>query len=288
MSPQPIASSELILNADGSIYHLGLLPEQLADTILCVGDPDRVARISDRFDSVEHKVNRREFVIHTGQLKGKQLTVMSTGMGTDNVEIALMELDALVNIDLKTRLVKKDKKKLKIIRLGTSGSVQADIAVGSQLITEYGIGLDTLMFFYNLRMAIPEAEFGYAVQRATELPFRPYVVKGSKNLLKQFKDIKKGNTVTAPGFYAPQGRKLRAGLRLPKMIEALNKFSHAGKRITNFEMETAGYYALCHLLEHEVISVNAILANRITNEFASNPAQVVEGMIEMVLEKVTA
>jgi uridine phosphorylase len=265
---------------------LGLTPDQLADTVICVGDPERVARISRHFSKVEVKLAKREYVTHTGEFKGKRLTVMSTGMGTDNVEIAMMELDALINLDLKQRTVKNDKKKLKIVRVGTSGSLQPDIKIGSYLVSEYAIGLDTLMFFYNLRMAIPEAEFGYAVQRAAELPFRPYVVKGSKQLIRKFGEVmKKGNTLTAPGFYAPQGRKLRAQLRLPQMMENLAKFTHEGKRLTNFEMETAGYYALAHILEHEAVSVNAILANRMSNEFAEDPTKVVDDLIELVLEK---
>lgn len=282
-----IPPSELVLNPDYSLYHLGLHPHQIASTILTVGDPERVAKISKYFDEIEFMVNKREFITHTGYYKGKRLTVMSTGMGTDNIEILMMELDALVNVDLKERTIKDEHTSLNIIRLGTSGSLQADIPVGSYLVSDYGIGLDTLMFFYQLPSSTEENELSTALQSGASLPFKPYVVRGSQMLLEKIGEgMLVGNTLTSPGFYAPQGRQVRAALRLPNLVEALSKFRWQDKRLTNFEMETAGYYAMGKILGHEVLSVNAILANRISNEFSQNPGEIVEKLIQLVLDRV--
>ncbi len=281
-----IPNSELVLNPDSSVYHLNLLPHHIADTIITVGDPERVPRISKYFDKVEIKIAKREFVTHTGTFKGKPLTVMSTGMGTDNIEIVMMELDALVNIDLKNRQVKEGHQSLNIIRLGTSGSLQPDIPVGAHLVSDYAIGLDTLMFFYNLVNTQEELNLQEAIYTEAQLPFKPYVVRGSQVLLLKIGyDMIRGNTLTSPGFYAPQGRQVRATLRLPNLVEALSHFRFEGKKLTNFEMETAGYYAMGKILGHEVLSVNAILANRITNEFSANPDEVVEGLIHKVMDR---
>jgi uridine phosphorylase len=282
-----ISPSELVLNPDNTVYHLGLSPDQISDTIVTVGDPDRVSKITRHFSRIEHKINKREFVTHTGYYKGKRLTVMSTGMGTDNIEILMMELDALVNIDLSLRVVKKEHKSLNIVRLGTSGSLQADIPVGSQLVSDYAIGMDALMFFYNLNNTQEETDFSTALHDTGELPFKPYVVRGSQTLLEKVGfDMIRGNTLTSPGFYAPQGRQVRATLRLPNMVEALSRFRFQDRKLTNFEMETSGYYAMGKILGHEVLSVNAILANRINNEFSSTPDEVVEQLIGKVLERV--
>lgn len=282
-----ISPSELVLNPDLSVYHLGLIPEQISDTIITVGDPDRVNMVTRHFDKIEHQVNKREFVTHTGYYHNKRLTVMSTGMGTDNIEIVMMELDALVNVDLKLRLIRKEQKKLNIIRLGTSGSLQPDIPVGSHLVSDYAIGMDTLMFFYKLTNSEEESGFSDALHKTGELPFRPYVVRGSKRLLESIGyDMIRGNTLTSPGFYAPQGRQVRAALRLPNMVEALSHFRYQDMKLTNFEMETAGYYAMGKILGHDVLSVNAILANRITNEFSPSPELVVESLIQKVLQRV--
>lgn len=282
-----ISPADLILNADASVYHLGLSPEQISDTIITVGDPDRVSMLSRHFDSIEHVVNKREFVTHTGYYQGKRLTVLSTGMGTDNIEIVMTELDALVNVNLQQRVIKEEHKTLQIIRLGTSGSLQADIPIGSHLVSDYAIGLDTLMFFYALNSSQEEALFADALYASGELPFKPYVVRGSQSLLEKIGyDMSQGNTLTTPGFYAPQGRKVRAALRFPRLVETLRNFRYQGHRLTNFEMETAGYYAMGKILGHEVLSVNAILANRISNEFSSTPELVVESLIEKVLSRV--
>ena len=283
-----IPNSELILNADNSVYHLNLQPHHVADTIITVGDPERVSRISKHLDKIEYKVAKREFVTHTGYYKGKHLTIMSTGMGTDNIEIVMMELDALVNIDLKQRIVKEKHTALNIVRLGTSGSLQASVPVGTLLVSDYAIGLDTLMFFYNLSNTPEELSLQEAIYKETQLPFKPYVVRGSQRLLEKIGyDMIRGNTLTSPGFYAPQGRQLRASLRLPNLVEALSRFRFdEDKQLTNFEMETAGYYAMGKILGHEVLSVNAILANRITNEFSPNPDVVIEALINRVLDRV--
>ncbi len=279
--------SELILNKDGSVYHLSLRPQDIADTILTVGDPTRVHKVSQYFDEITFEMNKREFITHTGLYKGKKITVMSTGMGTDNVEILMTELDALANINLKKRENKAKKKSLKIIRLGTSGALQQDIPVDSLLVTQYAIGLDTLMYFYNLKRTEAEANVEAALQLEAELPFRPYCVEGSSSLLKHFSDkMIVGNTVTCPGFYGPQGRQLRTPIKYPNLGDKLSAFHYGDLWLTNFEMETSGYYALGRLMGHEVISCNAIIANRISNKFSKNSDKTIEKMIKTVLEKV--
>ncbi|WP_422361305.1 nucleoside phosphorylase [Reichenbachiella sp.] len=282
-----ISETDLILNPDGSVYHLQLVPENISDTIITVGDPERVEKITNRFDRVDFKKKCREFVTHRGVYKGKELTVMSTGMGTDNIEIFLNELDALVNVDLSTRTVKEQKTSLNIVRIGTSGSMQSDIPVGSLLASEMAVGFDTLMCYYDLDQTIEESSISKNLQSATGLPFAPYAVAGS-NLLrdKLAYDMLKGNTATCPGFYGPQGRTLRAKNRMSGFMDTLNEFRQADFRLTNFEMETAGYYALGRLLGHEVLSLNAILANRVTQEFAKDPGDIVDDLIQKVLNRI--
>lgn len=285
----PISETDLILNPDGSVYHLNLLPKHISDTIITVGDPTRVYRVSQYFDEVEFEMNKREFITHTGVYKGKKITVISTGIGTDNVEIVLTELDALANIDLKTRQPKPRKKKLKIIRIGTSGALQEDIPVGSHLVTEYAVGMDNLMAFYDLPHEGDEEAIADDLQGQLKLPFRPYVVKGSSSLLEQLGNgMYIGNTVTCPGFYAPQGRVLRAPVHFPKLLDDLNAYHYRKTNfwLTNFEMETAGYYAMGKLLGHEVLSMNAIIANRVKNKFSPDPDKVVDALIKKVLEQV--
>jgi uridine phosphorylase len=284
-----ISDTDLILNPDGSVYHLSLLPKNISDTIITVGDPNRVYRVSEFFDDIEFEMNKREFITQTGTYKGKRITVISTGIGTDNVEICLTELDALVNIDLKTREPKSRKKKLRIIRIGTSGALQEDIPPGSHLITEYAVGLDNLMNFYQLEMDEFEERMARDIQEKTKIDFEPYVVKGSEVLIEQFSTgMMIGNTVTCPGFYAPQGREVRLKPRYPKLLDYLNAYHNkaADFWLTNFEMETAGYYAMGRLLGHEVLSVNAIIANRIKNKFAKDPNQIVDSLIMKVLDSI--
>ncbi len=282
-----IPESELILNKDGSVYHLNLLPKHISDIVLTVGDPSRVYMVSQYFDDIDFEMNRREFITHVGTYKGKRITVISTGMGTDNVEIFMTELDALVNIDLKKREIKQRKKKLKIIRIGTSGSLQEDIPLGSHLVSDYAVGMDTLMCYYNLPQDEFELETSKELQKQTQLPFAPYVVRGSQTLRDQIgTDMIVGNTVTCPGFYAPQGRKLRAELKNDRLFESLNYYHKDGFWLTNFEMETAGYYSMGRILGHEVLSVNAIIANRIKNKFSKNPNKIVDSLIRKVLDRV--
>jgi len=283
----PISETDLILNPDGSVYHLNLLPKHISDTIITVGDPSRVYMVSQFFDEVEFEMNKREFITHVGKFNNKRITVISTGIGTDNIEIFFTELDALVNIDLKTREPKQRKRKLKIIRIGTSGALQEDIPVGSHLVSDYAVGLDNLMNFYDFTMDDFEAGVAHDLHRKTGLSFLPYVVRGSNLLREQIGfDMMQGNTVTCPGFYAPQARQLRLPLRFPKLQEDLNYYHKGEFWLSNFEMETSGYYAMARLLGHEALSVSAIVANRIKNKFSKNPNKIVESLIQKVLERV--
>ena len=290
-----IAESELILNPDGSVYHLHLLPDHISDTILTVGDPNRVVQVSRHFDSVEFEATHREFVTHVGYYRGKRITVLSTGMGTDNIDIVMNELDALVNIDFVSRAVRPQEEhiSLRIIRLGTSGALQPDVPLGSVLATLHAVGLDSLMQFYPLMETGFETQAAVALQEALDLPFAPYVVRGSDLLREQIgANMLIGNTLTCPGFYAPQGRVLRVPLRQADYLHRLRSFQQDTAeglfRLDNFEMETAGYYALGRLLGHEVLSLNAIVANRATGEFAQNAGAVVDEMIENTLLQLIA
>lgn len=284
-----ISDTDLILNSDGSVYHLNLLPKHISDTIITVGDPSRVYRVSQYFDDIEFEMNQREFITHVGSFNGKKVTVISTGMGTDNIEIFFTELDALLNIDLKTREPKSRKKKIKVIRIGTSGALQEDIPVGAHLVSDYAVGLDNIMTFYDLKMDDVELALAQDIQKETGLPFMPYVVKGSEALKKQIgEDMIVGNTVTTPGFYAPQGRAIRVPIKFPRLLEALNYYHNKSSDfwLTNFEMETAGYYAMARLLGHEALSVNAIIANRVKNKFSKDPNKVIDALIKKVLERI--
>lgn len=283
-----ISETDLVLTPDGSVYHLNLQPKNISDTIIMVGDPGRVHSVSKYFDEIEFEMNQREFITHVGKYKGKRITVISTGIGTDNVEIVFTELDALVNIDLKNREPKTRKKKLKIIRIGTSGALQDDIPVGAHLVSDYGVGLDNLMTFYDFPMDDFEAGVAHDIQRKTGLPFMPYVVRGSESLRDQIAcdDMIKGNTVTCPGFYAPQGRVLRLPIRFPKLLEDLNYYHKGEFWLTNFEMETSAYYAFGKLMGHEVLSANAIIANRIKSKFSKDPHKIVDGLIKKVLDRI--
>ena len=282
-----ISETDLILNPDGSVYHLSLLPKHISDTIITVGDPNRVYMVSQFFDEVEFEMNKREFITHVGKFKEKRISVISTGIGTDNIEIFFTEIDALANIDLKTREPKTKKKKLSIIRIGTSGAMQEDLAVGDHLVTDYAVGFDNLMNFYDLPMDDYETGLARDIQKKTELPFMPYVVRGSQSLREQIGfDMVTGNTVTCPGFYAPQGRQLRVPIRFPRLLEDLNYYHHGDFWLSNFEMETSGYYAMARLLGHEVVSVNAIIANRMKNKFSKNPNKIIEALILKVLDRI--
>ncbi|MEN2281745.1 nucleoside phosphorylase [Algoriphagus sp. SE2] len=278
-----IAPSELILNADGSVYHLHLKPENLASLIFTVGDPDRVQLVSQYFDEIEFKTQKREFITHTGRIGKTRVTVMSTGMGTDNIEILMTELDALVNINLETREVKPINKSLQIIRLGTSGAMQYDIPVGSLLASSKAIGLDTLMQFYpNLSNS---QVWGNLIKKELNLDFYPYQAEASQLLLEKLDSrFRMGITLTCPGFYAPQGRTVRLKPKLDNMLEKLSSLEISREKLTNFEMETAGYYALGALLGHEVLSLNAIIANRNKGEFDKEPEKTVDLLIRTALK----
>lgn len=287
MDNRPIPASELILNADGSIYHLHLKPENLASLVFTVGDPDRVGLVSQYFDRVDFKIQKREFITHTGVIGNRQVTVMSTGMGTDNIEILMTELDALVNIDLENRIIKSEKKSLQIIRIGTSGSMQKDVPVGTFLASKIGIGLDTLMQFYPDLLGSQELAEG--IQKELNLPFRPYQTQANPTLLgKLTGEFVQGVTLTCPGFYGPQGRKLRLAPRIDQMIERLSNLEINGNRLTNFEMETAGYYAMGELLGHQMLSLNAIVANRPLGQFDPDADKTIDRLIQRSLEIFTA
>lgn len=287
-----LTSSELILNEDGSIYHLGLFPHQLADTVITVGDPARVSNISKHFEVIEHQVQRREFCTHTGIFKGKRLTVISTGIGTDNIDIVFNELDALVNIDLENRQEKTDHKQLTFIRIGTSGSIQKGIPVDSFLISEAAVGFDSLYHWYEGDAA--ETAFAKAFNKTINLPSgvgTPYHASADGTLVKGFcqnNAFLTGITVTNVGFYAPQGRGIRLRPAVQDLYQQIAEFAHDGKKITNLEMETAGIYCLSALLGHRAISLNAILANRATGEFSGTPVATMEKLIELALEQILA
>jgi uridine phosphorylase len=283
-----IEESELILNSRGAIYHIDLRPEELADTVITVGDPDRVAVVSKYFDSIEFKRQHREFVSHTGFIGSKRITVISTGIGTDNVDIVLNELDALVNIDLETRLLNDQLRSLQIIRLGTCGSLQADIDVDELIAGTHGLGLDNLLTYYRLEQTEEEdlliREFVTHSQLAGQFS-RPYISMASMSLLKHFVEgYHQGITVTCPGFYGPQGRVLRLGLRQPDLIDTLTGFRYGPHRIVNFEMETSAIYGLCRLLGHHCISLNTVVANRMNKTFTKNGQKSVERLITSSLE----
>jgi uridine phosphorylase len=285
-----IKSSELILNPDGSIYHLNLLPKHIADNIIFVGDQDRVERISKHFDSVEYAIQKREFKTHTGFYKGKRLTVISTGIGPDNIDIVLNELDALVNIDLKTRTPKKVLKSLNIFRIGTSGSLQADIPVDAFVLSSHGLDINGMLHFYQIdSISNPEVEDAFIKHTNwSNYKARPIVIENSKTLQKVFEDknIHVGMTGTAGGFYGPQGRVLRLPLQDPNLNNKLDNFSYEGYRITNFEMETSVIYGLSKLLGHNALSLNAIIANRANGTFSEKPKETVDKLIEFTLDKI--
>ncbi|WP_348661226.1 nucleoside phosphorylase [Croceibacter atlanticus] len=286
-----IPESELILNADGSIYHLNILPEQLAQTVITVGDPDRVEDITKHFDSVDVKVRKREFHTQTGKCNGKSITVISTGIGTDNIDIVFNELDALANIDLNTREIKAEKTALDIIRVGTSGAIQEDIPIDSFLVSELGIGFDTLLHYYDSKH-LQHLNLSKSLTQQLELSeekSHPYIVSAYPELLKTLDSTKliKGITATNVGFYAPQGRVLRAGLSDVNFMQKLKNARLDARKITNLEMETAGIYGMASLLGHRAVSLNAILANRANGEFSKSPKDTVDNLILYTLEKLT-
>lgn len=285
-----IKKTELILNADGSIYHLHALPGEIAETIFLVGDPERVPFVSKHFDTIEIKKQNREFVIHTGIKNGIRASVISTGIGTDNIDIVLNEIDALFNIDFKTYHIKDNLTALKFIRIGTSGAIQPNLPIDSWVASEHAFGFDALGGYYptteNKNCIDVTNALLYKLSTLTGMENRPYLSSASPQLLAQLPaSFIHGVTVTMPGFYAPQGRVLRAQTRYSlDLVSFLNAQEYCEKLFTNIEMETAGIYLLASLLGHEAISLSAILANRITDEFSANPEKTIQLGIEEILD----
>ncbi len=283
--------SELIVNPDGSIYHLKLRPGQVADTIILVGDQGRVGAVSNHFDTIEHKVQNREFLTHTGTYKGKPVSVVSTGIGTDNIDIVLNELDALVNIDLSSRRLNPEHRSLNLIRLGTTGALQGDIPVDSFLASAYGLGFDGLLHFYR-HEGITEDVMADAFVRHTSwgdrLPY-PYIVRASEGLMEKLAGgLRPGITATANGFYGPQGRSLRIPLAAPELNETIETFRFQGMPVTNFEMETSALYGLGRLLGHQALTICTVIANRVSKTYSQDYKTAVDQMIRLVLDRVAS
>jgi len=286
-----IPESELVLNPDGTVYHLKISPENLADSVILVGDPNRVELISNYFDSIEFKGQNREIVTHTGNYSGKRLTVMSTGMGTDNIDIVINELDALVNIDLKTREIREEKKSLKIFRLGTSGGLQPELQVNSFIVSDFGLGFDGLAHYYRDSHTVIDKQitdsfvnyFGWK-----EPLTKPYCIPASEELLNLFvrENVHNGITATAPGFYGPQGRKLRLDLAYPDFNEKLKHFTYGKYKILNFEMETSALYALGKMLGHRTLTLCVAIANRENKNFSKSYKGAILELIELLLSKI--
>tara|TARA_B110000046_G_scaffold15690_3_gene15086 strand:+ start:20530 stop:21396 length:867 start_codon:yes stop_codon:yes gene_type:complete len=287
-----IHPSELILNPDGSIYHLALRPEQVSNKIIIAGDPQRIATISAKFDVIECKVENREFITHTGSYRGQRVTALATGIGTDNIDIVLNELDALVNCNLEERTVKEKLTSLEIVRIGTCGSIQESVPADEVVVSTHAIGLDGLMNFYEFEMDAEEQEMFEAFKLQTfwsERFNKPYLVKGSNNLIKKIGEgFHTGVTITANGFYAPQGRRLRLLPRHPSVNDDLRKFDFKGSRIVNYEMETSALYGLSRLMGHEACTVCVVVANRYANSFSKDYKPVMNKLIDTVLERLTA
>ena len=282
-----IKDTELILTNERKVYHLNLSKEEIADTIIIVGDQSRVKKVSNHFDKIDFIIENREFVTHTGEYNGKRISVLSTGIGTDNIDIVLNELDALVNIDFETRTINSEKKSLNIIRLGTSGALQKDVKVDSFLMATHGLGLDGLAHFYKTE-SISKSKMSEEFIKHSNWPknlANPYIISASEELLAKFSDFNSGITATAPGFYAPQGRELRLKPAIENLHEKINTFNFEGNRITNFEMETSALYFLGKSLGHNTLTICAIIGNRITQKQSKDYKKTVDKLILAVLEK---
>jgi uridine phosphorylase len=287
-----LSASELILNADKSIYHLNLLPEDLAETVIVVGDQNRVPLVSKYFDTLELQKGKREFITHTGLLNGTRISVVSTGIGTDNIDIVMNELDALVNIDFGTRTIKEDKTSLDIVRIGTSGGIQPDIETDSFLLSEYAMGFDNVLHFYESEhIQYPEMQLAF-IDHTDWSVYKsiPYVVESDLQLTEKLRSDKVilGFTGTNVGFYGPQGRRLRLLLEDNDLNSKLSSFEYNGMRITNLEMETSAIFGLAKLMGHRAASMNCILANRSTGEFSKDPVKTIDSLIKYTLDKLTA
>lgn len=283
-----IPESELILNNRKAIYHLNLLPEELASTIITVGDPERVQQVSKYFDSIEIKQQHREFISHTGTIGKKRITVLSTGIGTDNIDIVLNELDALINIDFNSRTIKPQLQSLNIIRIGTCGSLQENISVDSFIASTHALGIDNLLNYYVHENDEEEKNILQHFINLTQITgqsSQPYIAAASSSLLKNFVDgFYHGITVTCPGFYGPQSRVLRLGLNFPNLVDLFTEFTYRNYRIINFEMETSGIYGLGKLLGHHCLSLNTVVANRVSKQFSKNAVESMEKLIKRTLE----
>ena len=283
-----IPASELPLQSDGAIYHLNLHPEELADNVILVGDPGRVAMISDLFDSVDIRKQNRELITHTGMYKGKRISVISTGLGTDNIDIVLTELDAVANIDLATRTVKEEHRSLNLVRIGTSGALNPDIECGSFVASSYGFGIDGVLRFYETGNLIREDMVEAFVQHTgwdKTLPY-PYCTPASPELLSRIAhDMPQGITVSAPGFFGPQGRAVRAGLKYPELNRKIESFNYEGMPITNMEMECSAIYGLGNALGHHPLTVCLIIANRVTGKFLDSYHDKMEELCRTVLDR---
>jgi uridine phosphorylase len=283
-----IAESELIINPRGAIYHLDLKPDEIGGTVITVGDPDRVKEVSKHFDSIEVKRQHREFISHTGYIGKKRLTVLSSGIGPDNIDIVLNELDALANIDFSSRRIKDKLTSLNIVRIGTSGSLQADIPVDSFVASTHGLGVDNLLNFYRHEQNEEDKHLLQSFVTHTQMHGQmsyPYISSAAGSLIKHFgREFHHGITVTCPGFYGPQGRVLRLGIKNPNLVNRLTDFRFGQHRITNFEMETSAIYGLGKLLGHNCLAVNAIVANRVKQEFSKDGKAAVEKLIVKFIE----
>ena len=289
MQNNSLPESELILNRDGSVYHLHLKAEHIADTVIMVGDQGRVQQVSKYFDSIDHRIQNREFVTHTGTYRGVRISALSTGIGTDNIDIVLNELDAAVNIDPIERVPISARRKLTIVRIGTSGALQEDIPVGSQVVSEFGLGLDGLIYYYKYKFDAIENELTDRINNHLKWNAdlsRPYITKGSESLIQLLgQGMVKGITATASGFYGPQGRRLSLEPSDPEINNRLRSFAFQNHRVVNFEMETSALYGLGKLLQHDCCTCCLVIANRIRKEYKDDYSKDVDELIETVLER---
>jgi uridine phosphorylase len=282
IQPLPAVDSSHLLNKDGSVYHLNLKPEHLSDVIISVGDPHRVFKVSQHFNDVDFEMNKGEYITHIGNYKGKRISVISSGTGVNNIEILLNELDFLAESAGTT----SEKKSLKIVRVGTSASLQ-DIPLGSELYSNYSIGLDSLIQFYDYQQDDFEQHVIEELQKSIQINLRPYCARGSQDLKEKFAfDMIEGNSLTSPGFYASQGRRMRVPVKFPNLVDDLCYFHYNNLWLTNFELETAAFYALGRIFGHEVISLNVITENRIKNSFSKDPEEVLQKLILKVLDRI--
>tara|TARA_B100000963_G_scaffold82608_1_gene70420 strand:- start:8346 stop:9218 length:873 start_codon:yes stop_codon:yes gene_type:complete len=284
-----IADTELILSNKNKIYHLDLSKEEIADTIILVGDPERVELVSNKFDRVIHRIQHREFITHTGLINKKEISVISTGIGPDNIDIVINELDALFNINFKTRTKNQKSKSLNIIRIGTCGALQKNIKVDSLIASSHALGLDNLAHFYSNKNVLNN-DISKAFLKHIKWPnklSKPYVVEASQSLLKIFGDINQGITATAPGFYGPQGRELRISPSIELLEEKMQNFKYKNLKIKNFEMETSALYYLGKTLGHNTLTICAVIGNRLSKSYSKNYYITVNKMIDIVLKKIS-